>query len=118
MRKGSLALSFVWGGSIEEISSEESLFENLNNLTWGNGVILLKCDPSRKHSLEVVGLKCWGDLTKHLVFLAQSLPLGDPFGLVFAYYALWNNYRFLAGVLQVRGTWFKIKISRWLIDWY
>ena len=41
IKEGILALSDVWGGGVKEISSEEFPFENLNNMTSVNGLILL-----------------------------------------------------------------------------
>ena len=50
-------LTYVWGSEEEEISCEEFPFENFNNLTSCNALILFKADPSRKYLERVCRLE-------------------------------------------------------------
>ena len=42
MKEKVVAISNVWRAEVKEISYEEFPFENFNNMTFGNGLILLK----------------------------------------------------------------------------
>ena len=45
-------MSPFWGDEVEEISSEEFPFDNFNNMTDGNGLILLRGEQTLKYSFR------------------------------------------------------------------
>ena len=51
-------MSYFWGFEVEEFFNEEFPFENLNNMTFGNGLILLNREQDQKYS--VIGI--WPEL--------------------------------------------------------
>ena len=106
IRRGSLALSNVWGGGMEEVSCEISPSEILNNLTEGNGLILLKGDCAQNYSGNGSWLEALADWHLPVIILVNSLASGNTPGSVFAYSALCRQLSIsLVGFLQVGGVW-------------
>ncbi len=106
IKQGSLALSNVWGGGIEEVSCEISPSEFLNNLTEGNGLILLKGDSAQNYSGKGSWLEALADWHRPVIILVSSLASGNTPGSAFAYSALCRQLSIsLVGFLQVGGVW-------------
>ena len=118
IKEGTLSLSSFWGGGLEEINCEESPFENLNNLTEGNSLILLNGDSAQKYPYRVSWLEALGYWHQPLVILAQPLASGATPGSVFAYYALCKELSVpLAGVVQIGGVWDVIQKAQDDLPW-
>ena len=106
MKHGSIALSNVWGGGIDEVSCERSPSEILNNLTEGNGLILLKGDSAQNYSGKGSWLEVLGAWHLPVIVLVNSLASGNTPGSAFAYSALCRQLSIpLIGFLQVGGVW-------------
>lgn len=106
IKQASIALSDVWGGEIEEISCEISPSEILNNLTEGNGLILLNGDSAQNHSGKGSWLEFLADWHLPVIILVNSLSSGNTPGSAFAYSALCRQLSIpLVGFLQVGGVW-------------
>ena len=106
IKQGSLALSNVWGGGIEEVSCENSPSEILNNLTEGNGLILLKGDFAQNFSGKGSWIEALADWHIPVIILVNSLASGNTPGSAFAYSALCRQLSIsLVGFLQVGGVW-------------
>ena len=89
---------------VEEVSWKASPFENLNKLTSGNGLRLLKGDTAKNLLIDGVGLIYWEDWKQALVILDHSLALGVSLGSVFAYLALCNQLAVLImGIIKLVG---------------
>ena len=106
IKQGSLALSNVWGGGIEEVSCEICPSEILNNLTEGNGLILLKGDSAQNYSGKGSWLEALADWHLPVIILVNPLDSGNTPGSAFAYSALCRQLSIsLVGFLQVGGVW-------------
>jgi len=106
IKQGSLALSNVWGGGIEEVSCEISPSEILNNLTEANGLILLKGDSAQNYSGKGSWLESLADWHLPVIILVNSLASGNTPGSAFAYSALCRQLSIsIVGLLQVGGVW-------------
>ena len=69
----------------EEILNKEFSFENFNNMTSGNGLILLKQDHGRNTQGHGAELSALGDGPKPLFILPKPLCSVETPGLVFFY---------------------------------
>ena len=106
IKQGSLALSNVWGGGIEEVSCEISPSKILNNLIEGKGLILLKGDSAQNYSGNGSWLEALADWHLPVIILVNSLASGNTPGSAFAYSALCRQLSIsLVGFLQVGGVW-------------
>ena len=106
IKQGSLALSDIWEGGIEEVSCEISPSEILNNSTEGNALILLKGDFAQNYSGKGSWIEALADWHLPVVILINSLASGNTPGSAFAYSALCRQLSIsLVGFLQVGGVW-------------
>ncbi len=106
IREGSIALSNVWGGGIEEVSCEMSPSGILNNLTEANGLILLKGDSAQNYSGKGSWIEALADWHLPVIVLVNSLASGNTPGSAFAYAALCRQLSIsFVGFLQVGGVW-------------
>ncbi len=106
IKQGSLALSNVLGGGVEEVSCEISPSKILNNLTEANGLILLMGDSAQNYSGKGSWLEALADWHLPVIILVNSLDSGNTPGLAFAYSALCRELSIaLVGFLQVGGVW-------------
>ena len=118
IKHGSLALSNIWGGGIEEVSCEISPSEILNNLTAANGLILLKGDSAQNYSGKGSWLEALADWHLPVIVLVNSLASGNTPGSAFAYSALCRELSIsLVGFLQVGGVWDATKKVKDNLPW-
>tara|TARA_Y100001968_G_scaffold177140_1_gene162259 strand:+ start:115 stop:348 length:234 start_codon:yes stop_codon:yes gene_type:complete len=67
------------GSEVEEILNKEFSFENFNNMTSGNGLILLKQDHGRRseYSGTCCLIKFWGDGSDLYISFLNHCPSRD-----------------------------------------
>jgi len=106
MEVGSIALSALWGGFLNQFTCYDSPNKVLNDLPDEDGLILLKGDAGQSYYEGPSWIEALGAWKKPVILFVSPTVSGNTSGIAFAYEALCKKLSIpLIGLVQIGGPW-------------